>query len=69
MSLENGKCDRCNESGGCLTMSVFNTEMICLVCEDKEKEHIKYSTAREAEREAIKNGNYNFRGIGKPSDL
>ena len=70
MSLENGKCDRCGESEvGYLTGSVFNTEMICMACEDKERDHPKYNLARETERMEVRMGNYNFKGIGKPSDL
>ena len=28
-----------------------------------------YEAAREADYQAIKQGNYNFKGIGKPKDL
>jgi len=45
-------------------MSRFNTECICLKCADKEKGHPDYCKAVEAEIEAIRNGNFNFKGIG-----
>jgi hypothetical protein len=45
-------------------MSRFNTQEICLECEEKEKQHPRYKEAVERELEAVKNGNYNFRGIG-----
>lgn len=63
------KCDRC---GGPLTiriMSRFNTDTICPDCEVKEKAHPLYEKAKAVELDAVKNGNYNFPGIGKPADL
>lgn len=62
-------CDRCHKPTMSSTMSRFNTEMICLDCEDKERKHPKYKEAQEAELAACKQGNYNFPGIGKPADL
>jgi len=62
-------CPRCGEDTQVISMSIFNIEMICSDCQNKEKKHEKYEEARYAEREAIKSGNYNFPGIGKPSDL
>ena len=50
-------------------MSFFNTQMICMDCSEKEKTHPDYPRAREAEREAMGRGDYNFPGIGKPEDL
>jgi len=50
-------------------MSIFNTEMICLDCKEREIRHPKYKEAQEAELKSIRNGNYNFHGIGKPKDL
>lgn len=58
-------CDRC---GGSLKwgriMSMFNEDCICMDCMQKEKEHQDYARARIAEQEAVKSGNYNFKGIG-----
>ena len=50
-------------------MSFFNTEMICMSCLKEEKAHSRYAEAKEIENQAVRNGNYNFAGIGKPSDL
>ena len=50
-------------------MSRFNTEMICDTCLAKEKAHPKYAEACRVELEHVKMGDYNFSGIGKPSDL
>ena len=58
------KCDRC---GGSLeegrTMSMFNTECICMKCKEKERKDPRYKEALEADREQIKLGNYNYPGI------
>ena len=57
-------CDRC---GGSLDqgriMSMLNTDCICLACKDKEKTGSDYEEAVKAEREEIKKGNYNYKGI------
>jgi hypothetical protein len=50
-------------------MSMFNTENICMECKEKEEKHPKYEEAKQAEEEADRKGNYNFKGIGKPKDL
>lgn len=62
-------CDRCHGPLLARTMSRFNTDTICLPCQTKEKAHPDYPKAAAAELEAVKQGNYNFGGIGKPSDL
>ena len=69
MSLFNGRCDRCGKSVKALRMSIFNTEMCCDACLGKEKRHPRYKEAKDAEMQAVRNGNYNFEGIGKPEDL
>ena len=51
------------------TMSMFNTDLICIPCKDKEKAHPEYDNAVEAERNAVIQGDYNFKGIGKPDNL
>jgi hypothetical protein len=48
---------------------MFNTDVICMDCKDKEKEHPDYDKAHEAEVDQIRSGNYSFQGIGKPADL
>lgn len=58
-------CDRC---GGTLaagrTMSMFNTQTICMACAKAERERADYDLAREAERAAVAAGDRNFKGIG-----
>lgn len=63
------KCKRCGTKDCILIMSMFNNDMICTDCKEKEKKHHDYEKAEQADIEAIKIGNYNFKGIGKPSDL
>lgn len=58
-------CDRCGGSlKGGRTMSMFNEDCICMECKAKEKQRPDYRKAVEADREEIKKGNYNFKGIG-----
>src|SRR5205823_3034422 len=63
------KCQRCGQEAFASTMSRFNTEMICLACEQRERQHPDYPKAVAAEEEALKRGDLNFPGIGKPADL
>ena len=62
-------CDRCGGNASISIMSRFNTDTICIPCERKEKDHPQYQEAAEAELRAVKAGNYNYPGIGKPEDL
>ena len=48
---------------------MFNQDVICMECKDKESAHPKYEEARKRDLQEIKNGNRNFKGIGKPEDL
>jgi hypothetical protein len=50
-------------------MSMFNTQIICMACKDKERRHPRYTEAVSAECEAVQCGNTNFLGIGKPENL
>lgn len=63
------KCHRCHQEVTSHTMSRFNTDTICIPCEEKERKHPKYKEASDAELKACQSGNYNFKGIGKPADL
>ena len=45
-------------------MSMFDYSLICLPCQTAEHKHPDYEKAREAELQAVKNGNQNFKGIG-----
>jgi hypothetical protein len=62
-------CERCNKESRRKTCSRFNIQMICMECNDKEKKHAKYKLACEVEFNEVKKGNFNFEGIGLPSDL
>jgi predicted sulfurtransferase len=64
-------CDRCGKPfvDNVRTTSMFNTQTICMVCKEKERQHKDYRKAVEADRAAIRAGNYNFGGIGLPKDL
>lgn len=57
-------CNRCKKELVVRTMSMFNTDCICLDCKKKEESLDNYKEACKAERDAIQNGNYNFKGIG-----
>jgi hypothetical protein len=61
-----GRCHRCHVETDVHIMSMFNTELICLGCKEKEEQHPDYAAAREAELEQIKQGNYNYKGKGYP---
>lgn len=58
------KCDRCEAETQATIMSYFNTDTLCLPCKADEKELPTYSAAVEAEHHAVRQGNYNFQGIG-----
>jgi hypothetical protein len=50
-------------------MSYFSTKLICMECDEKERQHNKFREAQDAEHNAILSGNFNFEGIGEPEDL
>jgi len=62
-------CQRCNNDDRITTGSMFNTEMICLKCKEKEIKHEMYDVARKVESDQVRSGNYNYEGIGLPDDL
>ena len=58
-------CDRCgNDLGPARIMSMYNTDIICMSCKEKERKRSDYKTAQNADIAEIKKGNYNFAGIG-----
>lgn len=63
------RCSRCGKETGTRTMSIFNTDMLCMACLAKEEKHPQYQEAAAAELAAVRRGNYNFPGLGKPADL
>jgi hypothetical protein len=62
-------CQRCQATTDHTMMSMFNTDIICMACKDRERKHPKYWEAVNAECKAVEVGNTNFAGIGKPEDL
>lgn len=65
MSLDNGRCDRCYKETGMLTGSYFDTDMICLACDKEERASPRFQEAQRAENEAVRQGDFNFKGIGR----
>ena len=63
------RCQRCKEDSQTYKMSFFNTDWLCEGCETKERQHPMYLKAKEEELKAVKKGDYNYPGIGKPKDL
>lgn len=63
MNVEN--CERCHKpTNGKTIMSMFNEQVICMECKDKEKKRSDYNDAVQADIAEIRKGNYNFKGIG-----
>lgn len=62
-------CERCHKpTNGTTIMSMFNEQIICMECKDKERQRVDYNDAVEADVAEIKKGNYNFKGIGLDDD-
>ncbi len=58
-------CDRCGASlAGGRTVSMYNTETICMKCKEAERKRSDYEAAQEAARAACAEGDRNFKGIG-----
>lgn len=62
-------CARCGVKNQPMTCSRFNVDWICMECQKKERAHPDYERAVEAELKAVQSGDYNYKGIGKPTDL
>lgn len=62
-------CDRCRRPTSVSTGSYFNTEQICLECDEAERAHPSYEEALRVELAAVRSGDFNFPGIGLPDDL
>jgi hypothetical protein len=57
-------CDRCGEStNNTTTMSIFNTDVICMNCKEEERKDPEYKAADEAADEAYRLGIKNFKGV------
>ena len=57
-------CDRCGKKLDLRIMSMYNKDVLCPECKDAETKRPDYEQARNAEREQVLKGNYNFKGIG-----
>ena len=64
--LAKTRCDRCGTKLAARIMSRFNEDCLCMGCEQEERKHPDYAKAAEAELTAIRNGDYNYPGIGWP---
>jgi len=62
-------CERCKKETTHTIMSLFNQEMCCKECIEKERAHPKFKEATSQQLEEMQKGNYNFSGIGLPDDL
>jgi hypothetical protein len=60
---------RCGCESLASIMSMFNTDEICMACKAKERQHPDYRRAADRELAEVKAGNYNYPGVGKPTDL
>lgn len=60
------KCVRCGKETVSHTMSMFNTDIICIECADEEKTFPEYKHARKVEHSEVVKGNLNFKGVGLP---
>lgn len=60
----NGTCHRCHQETNGHIMSMFNEQLICFDCSDKERKRDDFKAARKADEDAIRRGNFNFKGIG-----
>ena len=50
-------CSRCRQETSITTMSYFNTDVICLKCSSKERNHPKFKEAQDKEMEEVRKGN------------
>ena len=57
-------CDRCGADLTIRIMSMFNEQVICPDCKEKEMQRADYKKALDAVREEEAKGNSNFEGIG-----
>ena len=62
------KCERCGKTTSIHTMSMFNTQDICMDCKEAERKLPEYAQAEAADVAAITRGQTNFKGVGLPED-
>ena len=58
------RCDRCGAPLTVRIQSMYNEQVICMACKEKERQRPDYHEAVEAELDAVRHGNRNFKGIG-----
>ena len=58
------RCDRCGAPLTVRTLSMYNEDVICMACKEKEQKRPDYHEAVEADNAAIRRGDRNFKGIG-----
>ena len=64
------RCERCGERMHIHTGSMFNGQIICLLCKRDERMSPGYAAAALAEAQAVRNGDLNFPGVGLgPKDM
>jgi hypothetical protein len=62
-SMRRDFCDRCGEpTNNRTTLSLFNTDVICIPCKEEEKKDPEYGAAIIAEREAVMRGEREYQG-------
>ncbi len=59
------RCARCRKETDATIMSMFNTDILCLDCQEAEERDPRYEIACLAEAEACRRGDFNFAGIGR----
>lgn len=62
------KCERCGKQAKVTTGSYFDTSIICMECDALEEKHPEHKRAKQIETDEVRRGNYNYSGIGLPSD-
>jgi len=62
------KCSRCGDEANVWSMSFFNTDKCCMPCLDDEEMAPTYPEAKDAERQAVLRGDYNYSHGLTPSD-
>ena len=58
------RCDRCHAKLTARIMSMYNDDVLCPECQEKEAQRSDYLEALQADCDAIKRGDFNFPGIG-----
>lgn len=57
-------CQRCSKHTNLFIMSMYNEQEICMDCKKEETQRSDYAQALEMDEDEIRNGNFNFKGMG-----